>query len=69
MACQSLCPVCKKEVHSRPGHAPFPFCSFRCRSVDLGRWAGEEYRLPDRSRDEQEDEVPPPEGERSSGQE
>jgi endogenous inhibitor of DNA gyrase (YacG/DUF329 family) len=24
----------------------FPFCSRRCRIIDLGRWLGEEYRLP-----------------------
>ena len=23
-----------------------PFCSPRCRLVDLGRWLGEEYRIP-----------------------
>jgi endogenous inhibitor of DNA gyrase (YacG/DUF329 family) len=23
----------------------FPFCSERCRLVDLGRWLGEEYRI------------------------
>jgi endogenous inhibitor of DNA gyrase (YacG/DUF329 family) len=25
----------------------FPFCSARCKLIDLGRWLGEEYRLPD----------------------
>jgi len=24
----------------------FPFCSERCRLVDLGRWLKEEYRIP-----------------------
>jgi len=38
------CPVCKKEV---PLDAPdMPFCSERCRLIDLGRWANEEYRIP-----------------------
>jgi len=23
-----------------------PFCSERCRMIDLGRWAAEEYRMP-----------------------
>ena len=27
---------------------PFPFCSTRCQLVDLGRWLGGEYRIPDR---------------------
>lgn len=24
-----------------------PFCSERCRLIDLGKWASDEYRLPD----------------------
>jgi endogenous inhibitor of DNA gyrase (YacG/DUF329 family) len=24
----------------------FPFCSPRCKTIDLGRWLGETYRLP-----------------------
>ena len=24
----------------------FPFCSPRCRTIDLGRWLGEAYRVP-----------------------
>jgi len=23
----------------------FPFCSARCRTIDLGRWLGERYRV------------------------
>ena len=35
------CPICKKEVDA---HAPdFPFCSERCRIIDLGNWASEKY--------------------------
>ena len=39
------CPVCRDAV-SRSGEA-FPFCSRRCRSVDLGGWLGEAYRVPE----------------------
>jgi len=35
------CPICKKPVKS--GDAEFPFCSQRCRTIDLGRWASGEY--------------------------
>jgi len=35
------CPICKKEV--APGAADFPFCSERCRLIDLGNWAAEKY--------------------------
>ncbi|QDE69401.1 MULTISPECIES: DNA gyrase inhibitor YacG [Myxococcus] len=52
------CPICQKPVPPRTENAAFPFCSKRCRAVDLGRWLGEEYRVPDRQSDEQEDELP-----------
>jgi len=35
------CPICKKEVAA--GSADFPFCSERCRIMDLGNWASEKY--------------------------
>lgn len=31
----------------KDGNKLFPFCSERCHLVDLGRWLGEEYRVPD----------------------
>ena len=38
------CPVCKKESAWKDN--PFrPFCSDRCRLMDLGKWATEEYRI------------------------
>ena len=53
------CPVCKKPAATRAQNPSFPFCSPRCRAVDLGRWLGEEYRVPDKQADEQEDGLPP----------
>ena len=35
------CPVCKKQV--RRGDPEFPFCSERCRIIDLGNWSSEKY--------------------------
>lgn len=35
------CPICKKEVAT--GNPEFPFCSERCRIIDLGNWASEKY--------------------------
>jgi endogenous inhibitor of DNA gyrase (YacG/DUF329 family) len=35
------CPICKKEVS--PGDPFFPFCSERCKIIDLGNWASEKY--------------------------
>jgi endogenous inhibitor of DNA gyrase (YacG/DUF329 family) len=35
------CPICKKVVNSTDPE--FPFCSERCRTVDLGKWASGGY--------------------------
>jgi len=35
------CPICKKPVKSND--AEFPFCSDRCRQIDLGKWASGAY--------------------------
>jgi endogenous inhibitor of DNA gyrase (YacG/DUF329 family) len=35
------CPTCKKPVKSKD--AEFPFCSDRCRLIDLGKWASGAY--------------------------
>ncbi len=37
-----LCPTCKK-VEVKLGAPDFPFCSERCRLIDLGAWASEKY--------------------------
>jgi endogenous inhibitor of DNA gyrase (YacG/DUF329 family) len=37
------CPICKKVVKSND--AEFPFCSDRCRTIDLGKWASGAYRI------------------------
>ncbi len=36
------CPICKKPADSA-AHPDFPFCSERCRLLDLGKWASERY--------------------------
>lgn len=38
------CPICKKRVEWK--NNPFrPFCSERCKLIDLGAWASEEYKI------------------------
>ncbi len=50
----SACPICKKDVAAP---APFrPFCSDRCKKIDLGRWLNEDYRI-SRPLDEDERQV------------
>jgi uncharacterized protein len=41
----AACPICHKPALPRAENSSFPFCSGRCRQVDLGRWLGEEYRM------------------------
>ena len=40
------CPICKAPASPRSVNRAFPFCSERCRLVDLGRWLSEGYRIP-----------------------
>ena len=40
------CLICKKAITLRPDNPWFPFCGERCKLVDLGKWLGEEYRVP-----------------------
>ena len=35
------CPICKQPVKSTD--VEFPFCSGRCRIIDLGKWASGQY--------------------------
>ncbi|MGE0680198.1 MAG: DNA gyrase inhibitor YacG [Candidatus Binatia bacterium] len=39
------CPTCRTSVpwHGNPYR---PFCSTRCRTIDLGAWADQSYRIP-----------------------
>ncbi|MBU6221901.1 MAG: DNA gyrase inhibitor YacG [Planctomycetes bacterium] len=41
-----LCPVCDAPVDLTTTPT-VPFCSDRCRLIDLGRWLDEAYGLPD----------------------
>jgi uncharacterized protein len=38
------CPICKKPV--KKNDPDFPFCSERCRTIDLGKWASGDYVVP-----------------------
>jgi len=46
MPARVACPVCAAEVLWVPESRFRPFCSERCRLIDLGAWANEEYRVP-----------------------
>ena len=38
-----LCPTCKKPVETTA--EDFPFCSDRCRLLDLGAWASGDHKI------------------------
>ena len=40
------CPTCGKSVEWTPDNAWRPFCSERCKLIDLGAWASESFRVP-----------------------
>jgi len=46
MSVKLKCPKCNKEVEWKDNKWK-PFCSERCKMVDLGTWAKEEYRVSD----------------------
>jgi hypothetical protein len=41
------CPQCGKEVVWSSDSPYRPFCSERCKLIDLGQWANESYRIPE----------------------
>ena len=50
---KNICPVCKREAVWRDN--PFrPFCSERCKLIDLGKWAAEDYRVPGEEKEQPE---------------
>jgi endogenous inhibitor of DNA gyrase (YacG/DUF329 family) len=47
------CPICKQEVPYK-GNPFRPFCSERCKLIDLDNWLEGRYRIPDRKTGEQD---------------
>jgi endogenous inhibitor of DNA gyrase (YacG/DUF329 family) len=47
------CPRCGQKVAFTPANQWRPFCSERCKMIDLGKWAAEDYRVPDEKGSEQ----------------
>ena len=50
------CPQCGKEVVWNTNNRYRPFCSERCKMIDLGQWANEGYRIPGEQPTDQPDE-------------
>ena len=58
MATIVTCPTCGSPVEWAATHRWRPFCSERCRLIDLGEWLTEGHRIPS---SETDDEHPPAE--------
>jgi endogenous inhibitor of DNA gyrase (YacG/DUF329 family) len=45
---KARCPICARTFEADPTALPpgFPFCSERCRLIDLGRWIDGSYSIP-----------------------
>ncbi len=56
------CPICHKIIEWE-GNRFRPFCSERCKLIDLGYWATESYRVPSKSEEEEESPSADPEEE------
>jgi len=49
MATTVKCPTCRRPVQWSEQSVYRPFCSERCRLIDLGAWLNEQHRIPDES--------------------
>lgn len=52
---KSKCPICDAEVEPRATNKLFPFCSARCKTIDLGKWLSEDYRVAGEAREGADD--------------
>ena len=53
------CPTCGAAVAWTPAAKWRPFCSSRCKTIDLGAWASESYRVPVVEKDDDDEKGPP----------
>jgi uncharacterized protein len=49
------CPTCGRPVEWSDESAYRPFCSDRCRLIDLGAWLTEQHKIPDEDADAADD--------------
>src|SRR5262249_48168045 len=62
---QGKCPICEKAftIGTIDELPSFPFCSDRCKLIDLGRWIDGDYAIPGTPGPEKKDDEPPDEDE------
>ena len=63
MATTVDCPTCGRKAEYAPTNAWRPFCSQRCKMIDLGAWAADRHVIPGEPADPED---PDQEGARGS---
>lgn len=58
MSTKVKCPSCGKTIEWRPENRFRPFCSERCKQIDLGAWATEQYSIPAEAAEEVPEDEP-----------
>ena len=54
------CPICDARMPADWSEYPdYPFCSKRCRTIDLGRWLNEDYKVGGSQQEPDEDRSTP----------
>ncbi|MGL6072556.1 MAG: DNA gyrase inhibitor YacG [Fimbriiglobus sp.] len=54
------CPICDHPMPANWMEYPeYPFCTKRCKLIDLGRWLSEDYKIPDNKPQSQSSETKP----------
>ncbi len=53
------CPICKSELEVAEDFPTRPFCSPRCKRIDLANWLEGNYRLPRELLPEELEQLPP----------
>ena len=61
------CPTCRREMDWSADNASRPFCSERCRLIDLGAWFTSKHAIPGDAADPEDGEALPANGQRDGG--
>jgi endogenous inhibitor of DNA gyrase (YacG/DUF329 family) len=59
---QKKCPQCAHSSLPKTENSAFPFCSERCKVIDLGQWFSDQYVISSPALDSDVYELPDPEG-------
>mgnify|MGYP003626030066 CR=1 FL=1 len=54
-AIMATCPACQEETNVNTTNPHRPFCSERCKLIDLGNWASGTYAIPVSEQNQSED--------------